>query len=668
MNSRIIPARLEHRRKWPREHSFGYDLLLYLFDLNELEGLDRGVSLFGYNRSRPVSLHDEDYLAPGSGSIRSKLAGHLQGEGIEVLDSDTLLLLTGPRVLGYVFNPVSFHFLLRDRIPVCITAEVNNTFGEKHLYTLHPPQAGGFPFEFEQDKGFHVSPFFDLCGSYRFRFEDITRDLDVAITLVRDGIEVFSARLSRNGTARPVSSGAILSDLARRPLAPHLTWPRILRQASALWAGKRITFHPKPAPADPMTIRTRQRRWEKIPDLLARRAVLAALRRAEKDRLCIRLQDGTVLSFGARATGPAAEIRVRSDRFFLRTALKGDIGLGESWADRDWDSPDLNRVMRFFMANRPLFSPDPGTGPKKMARLGLETLRRPLLGPVRSNSLRRSPANIRAHYDLSNRFFELFLDPTMTYSAALFADQDDSLEQAQKRKLRRMAELAEIRPGDHVLEIGCGWGSFALDAAARLGCRVTCLTLSREQHDLARSRIRAAGLDHLVDIRLQDYRTLDRRFDAVVSIEMLEAVGHRYHPVFFRTLDRVLRPGGRAALQVITIQDGHYDRYRRSLCWIRKHIFPGGLLPSLTRICTVTAAHTSLNVLHMDRIGRQYARTLALWRERFQDNMGAIREMGFDERFIRSWIYYLVCCEEGFTSGHIDDLQLVLGRPEEVRT
>lgn len=668
MNSRIIPTRLEHRRMWPREHAFGYNLLVYLFDLNELEGLNRSVSLFGYNRSRPVALHDKDYLSPGSGSIRSKLTAHLQREGIEVFDSDTLLLLTCPRVLGYVFNPVSFHFLLRDRVPVCITAEVNNTFGEKHLYTLHPPQSDGFPLTFEQDKGFHVSPFFDLRGTYRFRFTDITRDLEVSITLVRDGREVFSARLSRNGQARLISSGSILSCLARRPLAPHLTWPRILRQATALWAGKRITFHPKPAPADPMTIRTRQRRWEKLPDFLARRAVLAFLRRAENNGLRLRLQDGTVLSFGARTPEPGAEIRVLSDRFFLRTALKGDIGLGESWADQDWDSPDLNRVLRFFMANRPLFSPDPGTRFQAVGRAALETLRRPLLGPIRPNTLRRSPANIQAHYDLSNRFFELFLDPTMTYSAALFAARDDTLEQAQKRKLRRMAELAGIRKEDHVLELGCGWGSFALDTAARIGCRVTCLTLSREQHDLARDRISRAGLDHLVDIRLQDYRTVRDRFDAVVSIEMLEAVGHRYHPVFFKTLDRVLRPGGRAALQVITIQDSHYARYRRSLCWIRKHIFPGGMLPSLTRICAVTAAHTSLNVLHMDRIGPQYARTLTLWRERFQDNMEAVRDMGFDDRFIRNWIYYLVCCEEGFSSGHIDDLQLVLGRPEEVRT
>jgi len=275
------------------------------------------------------------------------------------------------------------------------------------------------------------------------------------------------------------------------------------------------------------------------------------------------------------------------------------------------------------------------------------------------NSPAQSRRNIAEHYDLSNALFAEFLDETMTYSSAVFTGPDQSLADGQRTKYQRMAHGAGLTRGQHVLEIGTGWGGFALYAAGELGCRVTSITISREQHDLARERIRAAGLEHLVDVQLRDYRDVSGTYDAIVSIEMLEAVGAEYHATYFEACDRVLKPGGHLSLQVITFPDVAYEAQRRGANWIQTYIFPGGLCPSLA-VIERSLHGTRLLIREVHDIAPSYVRTLRAWRDRFLGQLDAVRAQGFDDRFIRMWEYYLALSEAGFATGVSQDLQLVL--------
>jgi cyclopropane-fatty-acyl-phospholipid synthase len=347
---------------------------------------------------------------------------------------------------------------------------------------------------------------------------------------------------------------------------------------------------------------------------------------------------------------------VHSWRFFGRLLRGGDIGAGESYMDGDWSSPDPVALTRLFLANERELEPSLVLG-------AAGRLRDRLLHLSRRNTRFRARSNIRAHYDLSNDFYSLFLDETMTYSAAVFDHPEGSLRHAQHRKYEEMARKAGLRAGDHVLEIGCGWGGFAEYAASELGCRVTGITLSEEQARFAQQRMEKAGLGELVEIRIVDYRDVEGSFDAIVSIEMLEAVGHEYLDSFFTACDQLLEPGGRVAIQVITIPDQLYHRYRRGTDWIRKHIFPGGHLPSLGAIQDSVARSTSFAIEGLENIGTHYAQTLKRWRARFWRRIDEVRALDFDDRFIRTWDFYLASCEAAFAHRKLGDLQLVLARP-----
>jgi cyclopropane-fatty-acyl-phospholipid synthase len=278
---------------------------------------------------------------------------------------------------------------------------------------------------------------------------------------------------------------------------------------------------------------------------------------------------------------------------------------------------------------------------------------------MRRNTISGSRRNIEAHYDLGNDLYRLFLDETMTYSSAVFASPDQPLADAQRNKYRIIAERAGLQGGEHVLEIGSGWGGFAMYAAGELGCRVTSITISPAQHELATERVRAAGLADKVSIELRDYREVEGQYDAIVSIEMLEAVGAEYFTAFFEACDRALRPGGRLSLQVITFPDAAYERQRRGANWIQTYIFPGGLLPSLAEI-ERSLHHTRLLVRSVEDIAPHYVRTLQAWRTSFLNQLETVRSLGFDDRFIRMWDYYLSISEAGFATGIIQDLQLAL--------
>jgi cyclopropane-fatty-acyl-phospholipid synthase len=388
-------------------------------------------------------------------------------------------------------------------------------------------------------------------------------------------------------------------------------------------------------------------------DVAAWRAALTMASRIRIGCLTVVAPDGRRHVYGDSSSDLQAEIRVHDRAAALRVMMNGDTGAGEAYMDGQWSSPDLAAFLSLALLNRE--SMDLASG--SLHRI--TQLPRTLLHRSRRNTLRGSRRNIAAHYDLGNDFYGLFLDETMTYSSAVYASSEQSLADAQRNKYRHMAEGAGLRPGMHVLEIGSGWGGFAIYAAGELGCRVTSVTISKAQRELAVERVRAAGLQDLVDIQLSDYREIEGTYDAIVSIEMLEAVGAEYYEAFFEACDRALKPGGRLSLQTIAFPDIAYERQRRGANWIQLYIFPGGLLPSLS-IIERSLHGTRLLVSGVTDIAPSYVRTLREWRSRFMENLDAVSAQGFDERFIRMWEYYLAISEAGFATGLTQDFQVVL--------
>jgi cyclopropane-fatty-acyl-phospholipid synthase len=386
---------------------------------------------------------------------------------------------------------------------------------------------------------------------------------------------------------------------------------------------------------------------------LAERLLLRAATRIRIGCLTVVMPDGRRRVFGDRTSERRAEIRVHDRAAAMRLLLHGETGVGEAYMDGQWSSPDLEALIELAALNRSALAMNTGWWRRPF------DLPRRLAHQARRNSKAQARRNIAAHYDLGNDFYRLFLDETMTYSSAVFESPDQPLADAQRAKYRRIAEGAGLRAGMHVLEIGSGWGGFALYAAGELGCRVTSITISREQHDLARERVRQAGLEHLVDIELRDYRDVAGQYDAVVSIEMLEAVGAEYFTTYFEAVDRALRPGGRFSLQVITFPDAAYEAQRRGVNWIQTYIFPGGLCPSLA-VIERSLRDTRLLLRSAADIGPSYALTLRAWRARFLEQLDAVRGQGFDDRFIRMWEYYLALSEAGFATGLTQDHQIVL--------
>lgn len=358
--------------------------------------------------------------------------------------------------------------------------------------------------------------------------------------------------------------------------------------------------------------------------------------------------------FGETGSALCATLVVHDNRFFRRALFGGEVALGEAWMDGDWSSPDLVSVIR--LAVRNLVRLGDNNRLLSLFSRGVDALRHSLRG----NSIAGSKRNIKAHYDLSNSFFQLFLDRGMMYSCAYYESEDDSLETAQFQKLDRICRKLRLGPEDHVLEIGTGWGGFAEHAVRHYGCRVTTTTISRQQYEHARQRLASIPERGRIELLEVDYRRLRGHYDKIVSIEMFEAVGLRYYDEFFRTCDRLLRPDGAMLLQTITINEQAFPVYRRRSDWIQKHIFPGAELASVSEILRSLARATSLGLYHAEDIGTHYARTLAAWRERFHNTAADVRAQGFDARFVRMWDYYLAYCEGAFLERHTGDFQLLL--------
>jgi cyclopropane-fatty-acyl-phospholipid synthase len=390
-------------------------------------------------------------------------------------------------------------------------------------------------------------------------------------------------------------------------------------------------------------------------DSWAERAVWHALAGIEQGALLVVTPSGQRL-FGAETERPAV-LEIHAPRFFRRVVGSGEIGLGESYMDGDWSTPDLVGLVRLMLANHTV------TGRTPAAASWLTRLRDRVSHRWRDNTIAGSRRNIHAHYDLGNEFFRLFLDERLMYSSAIFERPHDSLEAAQTHKLRTICEKLQLAPGDHVLEIGSGWGGFADFAARQYGCRVTTTTISEEQFAHASSLAARAARDGArIDVLYEDYRRLRGRFDKIVSIEMFEAVGLDHYDEFFAACERLLDRDGVMLLQTITVDEWRFADYRQSPNWISKYIFPGGELASVAEILASLARATRLSLFHAEQIGTHYARTLHAWRERFHRQRDAVRRLGFDERFIRMWDLYLGYCEAAFLARHVGDVQLVLTR------
>ena len=389
---------------------------------------------------------------------------------------------------------------------------------------------------------------------------------------------------------------------------------------------------------------------------LLRRGVLRQLSQLKSGHLVV-IENGERLMFGDSGAGLVGEVQIHDTSVWGMIASNGSIGAGEAFIHGYWSSPDLTKVIRVLVSNMDVLDAMEG---------GLARLGRPLicgLHWINRNTRKGSQKNIAAHYDLGNEMFEQFLDPTMMYSAAQFLTADDTLEQAQLNKLQRICQKLDLKPTDHLLEIGTGWGSMALYAAQHYGCKVTTTTLSKEQFDYTQARIEALGLQEQVTLLLEDYRDLTGQYDKLVSIEMIEAVGHHFLPSYFKQCSQLLKPHGLMLLQAITIRDQRYEQAKSSVDFIQRYIFPGGALPSVQKMLEIVGKDTDMNLMHMEDFGLHYAKTLRLWHENFRRAHGRLTELGYDDYFLRLWEFYLCYCEGGFLERSIGTAQLLLAKP-----
>ena len=394
-----------------------------------------------------------------------------------------------------------------------------------------------------------------------------------------------------------------------------------------------------------------------------RNLILKGLGAMAQGKLVFVLPGGEERSFGQQSGAKVcARIVVKREQFFKRCVLYGHIGFAESYMDGDWESEDIASVIALFLLNVtdcPIME-----GSKNHSRaFNVFGFVNQVQHMLRKNTENNSKRNIADHYDLSNELFKLFLDETMTYSSAYFARPEMTLKEAQLEKYERLCRKLKLQPSDHVLEIGCGWGGFAIYAATNYGCHVTGVTISEEQLQFAQERITGLGLDHKIQLVKQDYRQLTGVFDKIVSIEMIEAVGHEYIPAFFAKCDQLLKQDGLLALQMITCPDSRYDLLRKNSDFIQKHIFPGSLLISMHRISGALASSSELSLHECEDMGNYYARTLEQWRQNFEAQLSNVESLGFDPVFIRKWRYYFGYCAAAFAMRNISVVQVVYTRP-----
>jgi len=395
----------------------------------------------------------------------------------------------------------------------------------------------------------------------------------------------------------------------------------------------------------------------------AEKMVVGLLNRMPQGHLVMNYPNGSARHFGDPSGPVTAEVTINNEaEFFKKCAFYGNIGMGEAYTDGHWDTPDIRAVISWFILNMHALQ-GADTSSDKLPGVGLLKVVNWLRHLKRTNTVENSRRNISEHYDLGNEFYALWLDTTMTYSCAKFENSDQEFDQAQSAKYEALCSKLQLKPGDHVLEIGCGWGGFAVHAATHHKVRITGVTISEEQARFARERVTKAGLQDQIEIRIEDYRHISGQFDKIVSIEMIEAVGDKFHESFFAKCHEVLAPDGILALQMITVPDNRYRSLTKGVDWIQKVIFPGSLLMSVGRVNEVLVKTGDLFLHDLEDFGTFYVRTLQNWHQRFNAARDSLLKLGFDEPFMRTWNYYLKYCEAGFATRNISVVQAVYTRP-----
>lgn len=634
-----------HQRFSPKPHSFTYPLLMIQTPIHELDSLNRFRPFLSYNRWGLFSLHDTDYLHSSPLPISQKLDSILAQLPFAG-QVNSVQLITIPRVGINPFRPVSF-YICRDEADTMIGffAEVTNTYNESHYYVMTP---NGDTTPMRVSKSFHVSPFFDETGDYTFRVTDTPLNLSVHISYTDQDKPVFYANFI--GHKKPLSRGSICLAWARYSGHILVIFPRILYQAAILYFFKKLPAKSKPP-------QTRSHQLRAMPLSIFQRYILrlltSRLSKLPYGSLTFKLPDGSNHVIGQSSTGPHAVIEIINTAFFSTIYRTGAIGLGETYMRHYWTSPMVSDVIDFMIRNKTaiesVFS----------GSIWINALNR-LRHRFNKNTLTQSRKNISSHYDLGNDFYQLFLDSSFMYSSGWFKTDSDSLHTAQIQKVDRLIDALCLSADDHVLEIGSGWGFVATRIASRYQCRVTTITLSEEQYRLTRQRINDMGLTHRVTVLLTDYRDMTGSYSAIISIEMIEAVGQAYLKTYFDTCASLLKPNGRFALQAITYPDADYEGYTHRTDFIRKHIFPGGHLPCLGIIDTLTAPY--FDEISRFNLASSYARTLTCWHTAFTQSRNALTKMGFDDSFFYKWCYYLSYCQAAFQTDYLGCYQLIYQR------
>lgn len=645
MKNDIYIGYTRHIRLSPITHHFKYPIYMMNVDISETDRQSFSP-VFSVNKFNLFNLKNKDYLIESSKPIREKFDELMTRYQIKS-NYDELRLLTTPRLLRQQFNPVSFYYAYQKGELTLIVAEVTNTFKEKHLYCLETKNAvrRGPAYYFEKPKNFYVSPFSNDSGHFEFYLSDIKDDLDITISHIENDERKIVATLK--GKKQPLNTANLLKLSFTYPLTAAKTMPRILWQAAKIHFLKNHKARKKPIPTDKMTVK--KEKGSLMKNLLLKQFQKAF--KAIKGSLLINYPNGESIQYG-ETTVPQLTLDIHSYDFFKKVLRAGDIGLADAYMDGDWSCNNLTALYELFVQNQDeLEQSSNGSAIAMFLYKWQHKLRR--------NCLKNSRKNIQAHYDLGNDFYSLFLDKTMKYSCAYFESPNDSLQQAQENKIQKIINKLQLEPHHHVLEIGSGWGSQAIEIAKQFGCQVTSITLSEEQHRFATQRVKEEGLEKLVDIQLKDYRHLHQQYDRIVSIEMIEAVGHEFLETYVKSLDHNLKDDGIAVIQGITISDQHYQNYLKRSDFIQHYIFPGGHLPSLTEITKLLTQHSSLMVDHVENIGQHYALTLNRWNTEFQANKDEVIEV-YGERFYKLWQLYFAYCEAGFSQRYIHTLQLVL--------
>ncbi|MEK9657258.1 MAG: DUF1365 family protein [bacterium] len=638
----LILGSTKHVRFQPKKHDFSYPLYMLQLDIKKLSTFNDGL-FTGYNKRRLLSVWDEDYLHDTPKSIEEKLKQVIQTFK-DHEEISQIYMVSIPRLMLKTFRPVGFYLCYdKHKQMKGMIAEVTNTYKEASFYKVEECQSAQ---RVTVDKHFHVSPFFNEEGTYTFKVLDTDQRFEVHIDYVINEQKVFYANFV--GKKTNLTRFHVVKLLLTHPFTTFLVYPRILFEALRLYSFKKLEAYSKPKLTSQQVLRPMPLNWiEKI--IVNKIKKLNPL--IEKGHAEIKLTNGDTITLGKEEAIPRAKIHIRHNWFFRSVQKGGEIGFGESYMKGEWESPNLTDVIVFMIHN--LVPIEKQFMSKPLRRM------MDLLGHrLRKNSIKKSKENISEHYDLGNKFYQLFLDSTMMYSSGVFLKKTDSLQDAQEQKVNYLCQGLELKKDQHVLEIGSGWGYVAAYIAKTYGCKVTTVTLSEKQKEYAEQVVKEQGVGDKVDIKLQDYRNVQGEYDAIISIEMIEAVGKEYLETYVKTCDKCLKEGGYFALQTITYPDALYDNYCKETDFIKKHIFPGGHLPSLERMQLLIEKQTNLQMRKSQNIAQSYAKTLAMWRQAFESKKELILTMGFSEEFYRKWVYYFAYCEGAFQTDYLGCYQL----------